>query len=74
MRLFQELIPEKPKVIPQQIQFLLNQAEFRYEIARALEYNKANRRNQPLPAELEQLREPPRPAAKPSASPPPKRP
>jgi len=39
----------------------LDQPLLRYEIARALEYNKANQRNQALPAELERLREPPRP-------------
>jgi hypothetical protein len=68
IRLFQELTTDKPKAAPQQIQFFLNQAQLRYEIARAMEYNKANMRNQPLPPELERLREPPRPQ---QGSPPP---
>ncbi|HLJ98229.1 MAG TPA: hypothetical protein VKU02_34035, partial [Gemmataceae bacterium] len=66
--LFQELLTDKPKAMPPQIQFLLNQPELRVEISRAMEYNKANLRNQPLPPELENLREPPRLPAKPPAA------
>jgi hypothetical protein len=57
IKLFQELMTDKP--VPQQIQFFLNQPELRYEIARALEHNKANRGG--LPPELERFREPPGP-------------
>lgn len=66
IQLFVELLSDKPKGGPQQIVFFLNQPQLRHEIARALEHNRANLRNQPLPAELERLREPPRP---PSGSP-----
>jgi hypothetical protein len=61
IRLFQDLITDKPKAAPAQIQFFLNQPELRYELARAMEYNRANLRDQPLPAELEQLLQAPRP-------------
>jgi hypothetical protein len=61
IRLFQELTTDKPKALAPQIQFFLNQTDLRYEIARAMEYNKANLRDRPLPAELERLREPPKP-------------
>jgi hypothetical protein len=44
----------------EQARFLLNQPQLRYEVARALEHNRANLRDQPLPAELERFREPPR--------------
>jgi eukaryotic-like serine/threonine-protein kinase len=59
-QLFLELLGDKPKGGPEQFRFFLDQPQLRYEIARALEYNKANLRNQPLPAKLESLREPPR--------------
>jgi serine/threonine protein kinase len=60
-RLFLELVGPNPKGAAAQIRFFLNEARLRYEIARALEYNKANLRGQPLPPELERLRVPPRP-------------
>jgi serine/threonine-protein kinase len=45
---------------PDHLGFLLNQALLRYQIARALEYNRINLHVQALPAELERLRNPPR--------------
>ena len=58
-QLFMELLNTNPKRGAPQIQFFLNEARLRYEIARALEYNKANLRGQPLPPKLEELRVPP---------------
>jgi serine/threonine-protein kinase len=58
-QLFLELLGGKGKPGAEQIRFFLNQPQLRYEMARALEYNKANLRK-PLPPELERLREPPR--------------
>lgn len=66
-RLFLELIGPKPKVGAEQIRFFLNQAQLRYEMARALDYNKANLGGA-FPPELERFREPPRPHQ--AASPP----
>jgi serine/threonine-protein kinase len=60
-RLFLELLGDKPRPGAEPLRFLLNQPQLRYEIARALEYNKANLRDQPLPPRLEALRLPPRP-------------
>lgn len=57
---FLDLVGDKAKLGPEQVRFFLNQPQLRYEIARALEYNKANLRSQPLAPELERLREPPR--------------
>jgi serine/threonine-protein kinase len=71
-QLFLELV--NPKRAVPQIQLFLNEARFRYEIARALEYNKANLRDQPLPPKLEELRLPPRPQQGQSPETPPKRP
>jgi serine/threonine-protein kinase len=59
-QLFLELVNANPKRAPQ-FQYFLNEARLRYEIARALEYNKANLHGQPLPQKLEELRIPPRP-------------
>ena len=45
---------------PERLPFLLNQPQLRYEIARALDYNKVNATpEQPFPKQLEALREPP---------------
>jgi serine/threonine-protein kinase len=57
-QLFLELLSNKNKAGAEQMRFFLNQPQLRYEMARALEYNKANLR-QALPPELERLREPP---------------
>jgi hypothetical protein len=73
-RLLLELLGDKPRPGAEPLRFLLNQPQLRYEIARALEYNKANLRDQPLPPRLEALRIPPRPhqagqASSPAAKP-----
>jgi len=66
--LFLELVGNKAKGGPEQMRFFLNQPQLRYEIARALEYNKANL-GKALPPELERLREPPRPQPSPGKGP-----
>jgi serine/threonine protein kinase len=63
-QLFLELLPSRGKPGAEQIRFFLNQPQLRYEMAHALEYNKANLRK-PLPPELERLREPPHPQPSP---------
>jgi serine/threonine-protein kinase len=73
-RLFLELIGTTPRGGAPQIRYFLNEARLRYEIARALEYNKANLRNRPLPPELEQLRVPPHPQPGVASQPPGKKP
>jgi eukaryotic-like serine/threonine-protein kinase len=60
-QLFLDLLGDKPKAGPEPLRFLLDQPQLRYEIAHALEYNKANLRDQPLPERLEAFRVPPRP-------------
>jgi serine/threonine-protein kinase len=60
-RLLLELLGDKPRPGAEPLRFLLDQPQFRYELAQALEYNKANLRDQPLPPRLEALRVPPRP-------------
>jgi serine/threonine-protein kinase len=66
--LFLELLGNPAKPGTEQMRFFLNQPQVRYEIARALEYNKANLRKA-LPPELERLREPPHPQPAPRAQP-----
>jgi serine/threonine-protein kinase len=47
---------------PERLRFFLDEPQFRYEIGRALNYNKANATvEHPFPAELEPLRRPPKP-------------
>jgi serine/threonine-protein kinase len=72
-KLFSDLIGAKPKVGQEQMRFYFNQAQLRYEIARALDYNKANLR-EGFPPDLERYREPPGPQQADSTPPAVKRP
>jgi serine/threonine-protein kinase len=60
-RAFLDLVGDKARAgkPPDRLPFLLNQAPLRYEIARALDYNRINLpASQPLPPALEALRKP----------------